>query len=92
VTTKAPCPCESGKSLQDCCFPYLQGDRQPATAEQLMRSRYTAFTLSDEAYLRYSWHPDTCPKTIHLNADSKWLGLDIRRTDKGLAEDDEGRV
>jgi hypothetical protein len=32
-------------------------------AEALMRSRYTAFTLGNEAYLRATWHPDFCRPT-----------------------------
>ena len=32
------------------------------TAEQLMRSRYSAFALGDTAYLERSWHPDTRPR------------------------------
>ncbi|MBK5938172.1 hypothetical protein CCR96_02550 [Halochromatium roseum] len=39
-----PCPCGSGHTLADCCEPFLAGTTMPATAEALMRSRYTAFT------------------------------------------------
>ncbi len=57
-----------------------------------MRSRYTAFTRSDEAYLRYSWHPDNCPRTIHLNANTQWLGLKIKNTVAGGEHDQSGEV
>ena len=87
-----PCPCGSGKKLGDCCLPFLQQKALPPTAEQLMRSRYTAFVLADEGYLRYSWHPDSCPKTIHLQADTRWLGLKIISTTAGQSEDTEGTV
>lgn len=57
-----------------------------------MRSRYSAFTLLKEAYLRYSWHPDTCPKTIHLNEKTSWLGLKIIKTIAGNETDKKGVV
>lgn len=57
-----------------------------------MRSRYTAFVLNNETYLRFSWHIDTCPKTIHLNNKTQWLGLAIKSTEKGQPHDDTGRV
>ena len=85
------CPCESGKTFALCCQPCLKGTREAPTAETLMRSRYTAFTLLDEDYLRHSWHPDTCPSTIHLNEETRWLGLKILNTVAG-GDDDVGEV
>ncbi len=86
------CPCESGKPYNDCCQPYLAQTTDTPTAEALMRSRYTAFTRGDEAYLRYSWHPDNCPKTIHLNEKTRWLGLKIKNTIAGGEHDQSGEV
>jgi len=57
-----------------------------------MRSRYTAFALQDEDYLRYSWHPNHCPKIIHLNAETQWLGLKIKNTIAGSTTDKTGEV
>ena len=62
------------------------------TALSLMRSRYTAFTQLNENYLRYSWHPDTCPKNIHLNVNTHWLGLKIKNTIAGEEKDTTGEV
>ncbi len=44
-----------------------------------MRSRYTAFTLQDEAYLLTSWHASTRPASLGLHdaPQPKWLGLKI---------------
>jgi len=86
------CPCHSGKSYADCCQPLLTQATDAATAEALMRSRYTAFTLADENYLRYSWHPDYCPKIIHLNKNTQWLGLKIKNTIAGGEHDESGEV
>ena len=87
-----PCPCNSGQLFKDCCQPLLLRDRDAATAESLMRSRYTAFVLEDVDYLRYSWHPDYCPKDIHVNDDCRWLGLKIKSTEAGAESDSQGRV
>ena len=44
-----------------------------------MRSRYSAYVLGDVAYLRKSWHPQTCPAELTPDADVQWLGLKIER-------------
>ena len=86
------CPCGSGKPFKLCCQPYVEQISDAPTAEALMRSRYTAFVLRREDYLHYSWHRDTCPKTIHLNINTKWLGLKIKNTVAGGENDDTGEV
>ncbi|MDI3513199.1 MAG: YchJ family protein [Gammaproteobacteria bacterium] len=76
----APCPCGSGRVFAQCCGPALSGTRPAASAEALMRSRYTAFTLRDGAYLLASWHASTRPSTLDLDEPPvpKWIGLQIR--------------
>lgn len=86
------CPCGSGKTLENCCQPFIEQSKNAPTAEALMRSRYTAFTLNNEAYLRFSWHIDTCPKNIHLHKETRWLGLSIKNTENGQENDEDGRV
>jgi SEC-C motif-containing protein len=73
------CPCGAGL-YADCCGRYIEGRELPQTAEQLMRSRYTAYVLRDDGYLKATWHPSTRP-TEDLTADdgAKWLGLEVRR-------------
>ena len=75
------CPCCSGHLFSTCCAPYLARAATPPTAEALMRSRYTAYALADEAYLKSTWHPDTLPANFNLSeqAGAKWLGLKIMR-------------
>ena len=91
-TSLLPCPCNSGKSYESCCQPYLEQTINAPTAEALMRSRYSAFCLLNEAYLRYSWHPDTCPKDIRLDENIRWLGLKIEATSAGNPGDETGEV
>lgn len=91
-TSGPTCPCGSIQSPDSCCQPFILGKAFPDTAEQLMRSRYTAFTQENEAYLLQSWHPDTRPKNIEFDQNSKWLGLKIISVAKGSQADNEGWV
>ncbi|MBE9403019.1 YchJ family metal-binding protein [Brachybacterium sp. p3-SID1565] len=89
------CPCGSGDTFGSCCGPVLTGKRRAATAEALMRSRYTAFTTQDLEHALASWHPDTRPDRADLArslADTRWLRLDVRGTTGGGPFDDEGTV
>jgi SEC-C motif domain protein len=90
--TKTICPCGSKMAPGDCCQPFIFSNAFPDTAEQLMRSRYTAFTQENAAYLLQSWHSETRPKSIEFDDDTKWLGLKIISTVKGSQTDDEGWV
>lgn len=52
-------------------------------AAALMRSRYSAYVLGLSDYLIATWHGSTRPAAIDLseaaNAQTTWLGLDIRQ-------------
>lgn len=88
-----PCPCGSGKLLPDCCGPLLSGERLAATAEQLMRSRYTANVYADGEYLIASWHPSTRPVNLRLDHSGvQWVGLEVVGGDRGTVQDSEGTV
>jgi len=75
------CPCGSNLLYEKCCGLYLDGNVAAPTAEALMRSRYTAYTLLREDYLLSTWHASTRPAQLGLaeEASSKWLGLDVKR-------------
>jgi len=81
ITDALPCPCQSGKPFDDCCAPLISGELPPETAEALMRSRYTAYTLRDEAYLLATCHPSTRPQSLDFASEPapKWIGLQIRQ-------------
>lgn len=59
-----------------------------------MRSRYTAYTLGQEAYLLATWQEATRPSAHDLSDDAsvKWLGLEILRTEQGGEDDQTGVV
>ncbi|MFH1816421.1 MAG: YchJ family metal-binding protein [Pseudomonadota bacterium] len=75
----ATCPCGSGHPLADCCRRFHAGDPAP-DAESLMRSRYSAYVLGLEDYLRATWHPATCPVALGLDTVPRpqWLGLTVK--------------
>lgn len=85
-----PCPCGSGEPMSGCCAPALHGT-PPATAEALMRSRYTAFVTGDADHLLATWHPGRRPDTLELDPDLRWLGLEVLSA-AGGADDTRGRV
>lgn len=55
--TSNHCPCGSGKNYNNCCQPFHLKEGFAPNAEQLMRSRYTAYALGGLGeYLYSTWH------------------------------------
>jgi SEC-C motif-containing protein len=80
--SSAPCPCGRSLAYARCCGRWHAGPQalQAPTAEDLMRSRYSAFVLDLTDYLRETWHPSTRPPAIEPSPPGlRWLGLDVRR-------------
>lgn len=45
-----------------------------------MRSRYTAYTMNDEAYLRATWDERTLPaEQLAHEEKTQWLGLEVKQ-------------
>jgi SEC-C motif-containing protein len=86
------CPCGSGVPFGRCCLPLHRGERQADTAEQLMRSRYSAFAVGDLDYVWQTWHPRTRPEAVILNDELTWTGLQIVDTVGGQPGDQSGEV
>lgn len=57
-----------------------------------MRSRYTAFATGRVDYLLKTWHPDTRPARLELDADQRWYRLEILATSGGGPFDTAGVV
>jgi SEC-C motif-containing protein len=87
-----PCPCGSALPLAQCCGRLHDGTATAATAEQLMRSRYSAFVLGDSGYLLATWHPTTRPRRLDLDSAVRWTGLDVLATAGGSLLSAEGTV
>lgn len=76
------CPCLSQLSYSECCEPLHKKQQGAETAEQLMRSRYSAFYLAEVDYLIATLHPskrrlderELLQSTIN---NTQWLGLNV---------------
>jgi SEC-C motif-containing protein len=66
-------------SYAKCCGRWLDGAALAPDVESLMRSRYCAFVLEREDYLRSTWHSINRPATIEFEPGVKWLGLEVRQ-------------
>lgn len=91
------CHCGSDRPYAECCEPFLTGAARPTTAEQLMRSRYSAFVTQSIDYLQQTLTPDTQHEfdRQHVSdwaASSDWQGLEVLSTEAGTADDDQGSV
>ena len=91
------CPCGSQKTYGECCQIAHRSLGSVKTAEQLMRSRYTAFTFANGDYLMESHHVTTRPITekeeiVAWAKSVEWVELKVRSTSKGLEKDDYGTV
>lgn len=91
------CYCCSDKNFEDCCEPFIKGVSKPKTAEELMRSRYSAYSTVAVEYILRSTHPSTrkyCkPDEIEDWAKtSDWQKLEILSTTDGEAKDKKGFV
>jgi len=96
------CPCGGGRRrrpLEACCGPLLRGERLAATAEQLMRSRYSAFALGavDHLLRTQPCAAGTSPAErrralLESCRAVRWLRLEVLATHAGGPDDIEGRV
>lgn len=86
------CYCGLGQSFEACCQLMLLHHVEAETAEKLMRSRYSAYLLSDAEYLERTWHEAYCPDVLDLTEEVVWLGLEVLTTEAGLKNDINGIV
>ena len=91
-----PCPC-GGECYATCCEPFHLGTARPETAEQLMRSRYSAFSRNLIDYL-IETHPSpepTAERRQALKASNRgvrWTRLRISASEAGGSADLSGTV
>jgi len=89
------CPCGSVFPYTDCCGLLIRGATVADTAEDLMRSRYTAYTLADWDYITQTTLPDerkSLPDLAKVNEGVEWKKLEVLETKKGGATDEAGEV
>jgi SEC-C motif-containing protein len=91
VDPARPCPCGLGPPYGECCG-RLHAGAAAATAELLLRSRYTAFAVGDSAYLQRTWHPSTRPDDPGVDPSVQWRRLEVLGTAGGGPFEREGTV
>jgi SEC-C motif domain protein len=94
---KNDCYCGSNIPFDECCKPIIEGTKQAETAQDLMRSRYSAYVINDAQYLMDSTHFSTKANFSKSQIESwakesSWQKLEIINTQKGLENDNLGKV
>ena len=91
------CPCGGGL-YRDCCAPLHRGMQRARTAEQLMRSRYSAFVRAELDYL-LATHPepgqeDSVRRAVLQRScrQTRWMGLTVAAVRDGGEDDLQGTV
>jgi len=88
------CPCGQYAPYTDCCGPFLRGNAYPDTAEELMRSRFSAHVKKNWGYLLKTLCAAERKNESLKDMDSgaTWTWLDINSVSKGEVEDTKGEV
>ena len=93
TTNIETCLCSSGLDYAACCGRFHDAEELPDTAEQLMRSRFTAYALRDVDYLLTTWDAGKRPSSIDFSKETaEWQKLQIISCKKGGAKDSKGLV
>lgn len=76
------CPCGSQTEFSQCCEPLHLGQKTAQTAEQLMRSRYSAYALCHIDYIVQTTVPAQqplldVPAIREWSQKNLWLGLEV---------------
>ncbi len=79
------CPCKSNKYFQKCCELLIVGLQKAATPEELMRSRYTAYTRCNIDYIKKTMKSVALENFNYIEAKNWvqtviWLDLEVLAT------------
>ena len=86
------CPCTPTKNYIDCCKKAHQDIKTVISAEELMRSRYTAFVLANIEYLQKSHHVSTRPRKkekkeiLDWTKSVEWIRLEVINSTENTVE------
>lgn len=92
------CPCNPTIEYTNCCQKAHQNINLAISAENLMRSRYSAFVLGNIDYLQKSHHSNTRPnkkekkEILKWSKSVQWVKLEVLKTYKGTSIDTVGNV
>lgn len=82
------CFCGNAVSFEQCCQPIIEKNHSAKTAEELMRSRYSAYCIKDGTYIYNTYanekRADNQVSDIQQWADeTKWLSLQVKEINLG---------
>lgn len=89
------CPCGSNRNYDVCCGLYIDGNQKPLTPEDLMRSRYTAYSQAKVEYIAKTMRSPAADGfdlegARHWASRVKWLRLSVHHAEidmnKGFVE------
>lgn len=85
------CPCGSQNPYENCCGLYLEKKQQPQTPEQLMRSRYTAYSLRRMDYIKSTMRGKPLvgfneSETLQQTKSVTWIGLEVIHADPATSD------
>lgn len=91
------CPCGRNQTYMNCCAIIHNDIRKAQTAEDLMRSRYSAFTMGNIKYLKQSHSKKTADYKDAIELKNwcnsvKWIKLEVISTIGGKKNDQNGKV
>ncbi len=100
MTDSDNCPCgyivnDKVALYSECCEPFISGLSKPIHCEQLMRSRYTAYSLANVDYLIATWHPSKQPSLnrqdlLQSASNTEWMRLQVvnshQQGERGIVE------
>ncbi len=97
METDTLCPCGTLKDYSNCCGPLHKGLTKAESAEQLMRSRFSAFSRENAEYIFDTTHHNYKTDNDKIEIEQsitrfKWLRLDIHDKRAGTSEDKQGIV
>jgi SEC-C motif-containing protein len=84
------CPCGTHRAYLDCCGIFISHQKLPATPEELMRSRYTAYNLGHIDYIADTMRsPAADDFDIEASREwarkIKWTGLKVVKATQNAA-------
>ena len=76
------CYCCSSKPFNECCEPFIKGVKNPSSAEQLMRSRFSAYATAHYQYILETYtkekQQDLCVEDLVQSAQgATWFALKV---------------
>jgi SEC-C motif domain protein len=85
------CICGNEKDFSECCEPIITKQKQPQSAEELMRSRYSAYVQANGEYLVYSavkenQYQEDIALIEEFSNSVEWLKLDVLEVKPTMVE------